>query len=437
MRIPVETFELDNGLFVTLSEDHTAPIVAVNLWYHVGSANERPGRTGFAHLFEHMLFQGSAHVGTNEHFETVQRAGGTLNGSTWLERTNYFETVPSNHLGPVLWLEADRMGHLLPAMTQEKLDLQRDVVKNERRWSVDNQPYGTWWERLPALVFPPSHPFHHSLIGSMEDLSAATLDDIAGFFRTYYVPDNAVLTIAGDFDPAQARDWTTRLFGPIPRGGPRPPLEGIALPSRIGAWRRETVPDQVMLPRLFLAFRSPVFAGDGYYAASVCSAILGMRKGSRLHRAVVRERQLASEVTAFTYDLAKGSDVLVIDATARPGVGVEALEQAVVAEVDLLREKGVDAVEVERAVALIETEFVAALQSAGERADRLSMFATYFRDPGRVNDQVAHYRRVTAAAVNTFAREQLGPDNRASLVYVPKEGAAEESELAESVALTA
>src|SRR5881628_2657595 len=179
MDIPIETFTLPNGLTVVLSEDHTAPIVAVNLWYHVGSANERLGRTGFAHLFEHMLFQGSASVGANEHFELVQRAGGTLNGSTWLDRTNYFETVPSHQLELALWLEADRMGWLLPAMTPEKLDTQRDVVKNERRWSVDNQPYGSMLERMQELVFPSSHPFQHSLIGSMDDLSAASLDDVA------------------------------------------------------------------------------------------------------------------------------------------------------------------------------------------------------------------------------------------------------------------
>ena len=224
MRIPIQTYELPNGLFVTLSEDHTAPIVAVNLWYNVGSAHERPGRTGFAHLFEHMLFQGSAHVEANEHFELVQRAGGTLHGSTWLERTNYFETVPSNQLAIALWLEAARMGYLLPAMTQEKLDTQRDVVKNERRWSMDNQPYGTWWEKLPALVFPEGHPFHHSLIGSMEDLDAASLDDVSEFFRTHYTPDNAVLTIAGDFDPREARELVEKFFGPIPRGSGRPRL---------------------------------------------------------------------------------------------------------------------------------------------------------------------------------------------------------------------
>src|ERR671918_1731976 len=194
MRIPIETFRLDNGLFVTLSEDRTAPIVAVNLWYHVGSANERPGKSGFAHLFEHMLFQGSAHVAANEHFELVQRAGGTLNGSTWLDRTNYFETVPSNQLALALWLEADRMANLLPAMTQEKLDNQRDVVKNERRWSIDNQPYGSWDEKMQELVYPDRHPYHHSTIGSMEDLSAASLEDVSDFFATYYAPNNAVLT---------------------------------------------------------------------------------------------------------------------------------------------------------------------------------------------------------------------------------------------------
>ena len=200
MRIPIETYRLPNGLLVSLSEDHTAPLVAVNLWYHVGSANEREGRTGFAHLFEHMLFQGSAHVEANEHFELIQRAGGTLNGSTWLDRTNYFETIPSNQLALALWLEADRMGQLLPAMTQQKLDTQRDVVMNERRWSVDNQPYGTWWERLPALAYPPDHPFHHSLIGSFEDLTAHIRRHrtvLASITRR-----QRGLSIAGDFDPA-------------------------------------------------------------------------------------------------------------------------------------------------------------------------------------------------------------------------------------------
>jgi zinc protease len=420
MQIPIDTFRLDNGLFVTLSEDHTAPIVAVNLWYHVGSANEREGRTGFAHLFEHMLFQGSENVAANEHFELVQRAGGTLNGSTWLERTNYFETVPSNQLELALWLEADRMGRLLPGMTQQKLDTQRDVVKNERRWSMDNQPYGTWWEKLPALAFPPEHPFHHSLIGSMEHLEAASLADVAEFFATYYTPDNAVLSIAGDFEPAEARALVEKHFGPIPRGKGKPPLPDMALPASYGRPLREVVEDDVMLPRVFVALRSPAFGTDAYYAASVAGAVLGMRAGSRLHQRLVREQQVANDAGAFTYDLAKGSDLLVVDATARPGVDIERLEAAVHEQLDLMHTGDVTEAEVQRARALIETEIVTSLQSAGDRADKLSMFATYFGDPSLVNVQLAKYQAVTADAVNAFARERLGRDNRAALVYVPR-----------------
>ncbi|HEY2374757.1 MAG TPA: pitrilysin family protein [Gemmatimonadaceae bacterium] len=434
MRIPIETFGLPNGLFVTLSEDHTAPIVAVNLWYHVGSANEREGRTGFAHLFEHMLFQGSADVGANEHFELIQRAGGTLNGSTWLDRTNYFETVPSNQLELVLWLEANRMGWLIPAMTQQKLDTQRDVVKNERRWSVDNQPYGTWWERLPALVFPEEHPFHHSLIGSMSDLDAASLDDIKHFFATYYTPDNAVLSIAGDFDKSEAKRLVDKYFGSIPSGNGRPPLPDMSLPATFGGWKRVVVEDEVMLPRLFLAFRAPVFGTKQYYASSICSAILGLRKGSKLYRRLVRERQVAAEAQAFTYDLAKGSDLLVIDVTARPGLSAEALEREVADEVDLLVRDGITEAEVARAIALVQTEFVAAMQSAGDRADRLSQFATYFKNPELVNEQVQQYESVTAGDVNRFVHDQLGEDNRASLLFVPKQEGSEETVRSDQIA---
>lgn len=428
MQIPIETYRLSNGLQVTLSRDNTAPIVAVNLWYHVGSANERAGRTGFAHLFEHMLFQGSEHVGANEHFELVQRAGGTLNGSTWLERTNYFETVPSNQLELALWLEADRMGALLPAMTQAKLDTQRDVVKNERRWSVDNQPYGTWWEKLPALAFPQSHPFHHSLIGSMEDLSEASLEDVEQFFRTFYTPDNAVLSIAGDFDSLQARELIDKYFGSIPRGAGKPPLENMEVLARFGETLRLVVEDDVSLPRLYLAFRSPVFGSDGYYAASVAGAVLGMRQGSRLYRSLVRERQIAADATAFTFDLAKGSDLLVVDVTARPETSAEKLEAEVEREIDALVENGVTTEEIERAVALIQTDIVTALQSASERADRLSMFATLLGDPALLNEQAARYSEVTAEQVNAFARDRLGSDNRAKLLYVPRVASSIDSE---------
>lgn len=420
MQIPIETFRLDNGLLVTLSQDNTAPIVAVNLWYHVGSANEKEGRTGFAHLFEHMLFQGSEHVGANEHFELIQRAGGTLNGSTWLERTNYFETVPSNQLELALWLEADRMGALLPAMTQKKLDTQRDVVKNERRWSVDNQPYGTWWEKLPALAFPETHPFHHSLIGSMEHLSEASLEDVEQFFRTFYTPDNAVLSIAGDLDASEARELVRKHFGSIPRGSGKPPLERMEIPERFGETLRQVVEDDVSLPRLYIAFRSPVFGSEGYYTSSVTGAILGMKQGSRLYRSLVREKQIAADASAFTFDLAKGTDLLIVDVTARPETSAEKLEEEVEREIDELVRNGVSDEEVQRAVALIQTDMVTAMQSASERADRLSMFATLLGDPALINEQSARYSAVTTAMVNDFVSNRLGPDNRAKLLYVPR-----------------
>jgi predicted Zn-dependent peptidase len=351
----------------------------------------------------------------------VQRAGGTLNGSTWLERTNYFETLPSNQLAIALWLEADRMGALLPAMTQQKLDTQRDVVSNERRWSVDNQPYGTWWEKLPALTYPDPHPFHHSLIGSFDDLNAASLDDIAHFFATYYTPDNAVLTIAGDFEPESARELVNAYFGPIPRGRGKPPLPDMTLPETFGGTVREVVQDDVSLPRLYLAFRSPAFGSGEYYAASVAAAILGMRKGSRLQRSLVRERQIAVDASAFTFDLPKGADILVVDVTARPEITPEQLEHEVIAEIDRLRRDGVVQSEVDRAIALLGTDFVTSMQQAGERADQLSRYATYFGDPSLINEQMDRYRAVTAADVNRFAARSLGEDNRAFLMYVPRE----------------
>lgn len=420
MQLPIDSFALPNGLRVTLSEDHTAPIVAVNLWYHVGSANERLDRTGFAHLFEHMLFQGSEHVAANEHFELIQRAGGTLNGSTWLERTNYYETVPSNQLALALWLEADRMARLVPAMTQEKLDTQRDVVKNERRWSVDNQPYGSWWEKLPALCFPATHPFHHSLMGSMEHLSDATLEDVATFFRTYYTPDNAVLSIVGDVNADETRRLVDEYFGPIPRGIGRPPLADMSLPPTFGEWRREVVADDVMVPRLFLALRAPVFGSEDYYPMSVAGAILGMGRGSRMHRQLVREQQIASSAVAFTFDLAKGSDLLILDVTARPGVSGTTLESGVAGILDAMHRDGVTSDEVARANAVITTEIATSLQSAQSRADKLSQFATYFNDASLVNHQVGAFERVTVSDVNRIARRLLGADNRASLLYEPR-----------------
>ena len=422
MRIPIETIRLPNGLFVTLSEDHTAPIVAVNLWYHVGSANERPGRTGFAHLFEHMLFQGSADVEANEHFELVQRAGGTLNGSTWLERTNYFETVPSNQLELALWLEANRMGKLLPAMTQQKLDTQREVVMNERRWTMDNQPYGTWMEKLPALCFPPEHPFHHSLIGSMEDLAAASLDDVAQFFATYYTPDNAVLSIAGDFEPAQARGARRTAFRKHSARAResrrcqtchcrRCSASGSARSSRTRSCcrdsfsrfgRRRSGPTSTMPPAC--AAPCSAFATRAVSAAASCAS--GRSRPTRRRSRTIWPR--AATCSSSTSRLDRASPA-------------EQLEQEVAHEIDAIVRDGVEPAEVERAVALIQTAFVTAMQQAGERADRVSMFATYFGNPELINDEVDRYQAVTAEAVNAFARARLGENNRASLLYVPRD----------------
>jgi zinc protease len=278
-------------------------------------------------------------------------------------------------------------------------------------------------EKLPALCFPETHPFHHSLIGSMEDLAAASLDDIARFFATYYTPDNAVLTIAGDFEPGEAKRMIETHFGSIPRGKGKPPLPDMTLPPVFGQWKREVVADDIMLPRLFLAFRSPVFGSDEYYAASVCGAALGLRNGSRLRRRLVRERQIAADASAFTYDLAKGADLLVVDVTARPGVAVEQLEQEVAYEIDQVVRDGLELSEIERAIAVIQTMFVSSMQEAGERADRLSLFATYFGSPERLNEEVDRYDAVTIDQVNAFIRERLGENNRASLVYVPRDEA--------------
>ena len=264
-------------------------------------------------------------------------------------------------------------------------------------------------------------------------MSEASLNDVAQFFATYYTPDNAVLSIAGDFDRTEARRLIEEYFAPIPRGKGKPSLPPMELPSVFGKTTRAVVRDDVSLSRLFLAFRSPVFGSAEYYAASVTSAILGMRKGSRLHRSLVRDRQIASDAASYTFDLAKGSDLLVVDVTARPEVSPSQLEDEVEREINLIYREGVGQLEVSRAVALIETDLISSLQSAGERADRLSMFATYFRDPGLINEQAAAYRRVTVERVNTFISERLGPENRASLMYVPREGIEVEQMLAAAV----
>jgi zinc protease len=421
--IDFEEFTLGNGLRVVLSPDRSAPVVAVNLWYNVGSRNERAGRTGFAHLFEHMMFQGSENVPELEHFALIEQAGGSLNGSTWLDRTNYYETLPAHQLELGLWLESDRMGFLLPAMTQEKLDNQRDVVKNERRWRVDNQPYGDWDERIQAMMYPPEHPYHHSVIGSMEDLDAASLEDVQQFFRTYYAPNNAVLTLVGDIDVQRARDLVERYFGSIPRGADIPPIPGTTeLPATLGGEIRERVEQDISLARVYHAYRTPRYGDDDFYAGYVASYILGYGRAALLYRTLIRDQQLAQDVVAYAFPIVVGSSLLVLWATARPGVDVDALDDAVSAQVAALAD--VSEEDVERALAILEVRHLEDLQTVDERADRLSMHATLFGDPGRINTELARIRAVTAEEVRAFARSYMQPENRGVLTYVPKGGAA-------------
>jgi predicted Zn-dependent peptidase len=411
---------LPNGLRLIIAEDHLAPVVAVNLWYGVGSKHEVPGKTGFAHLFEHVMFQGSAHVGKAEHIALVQAAGGTCNGTTWLDRTNYFETLPSNQLELALWLEADRLATLPAAISQDNLDNQREVVKNEKRWSYDNRPYGSWVEKVLAGLYPPGHPYHHPTIGSMADLDAASLDDVVAFFRLHYAPNNAVLSIVGDVDPGQARAWVERSFGPIPANPALPAeLADMTLPRTLGGEVREVVPDRVPLPRIIWAFRSPLFGDPRLDALDLAGQILAGGKGSRLHRRLVREDRLAQDVALFSMGLAGGASLTSGWATARPGVDLERLETTFWEELERMAREPVSDDELARAKALTEADELGALMRVEERADRLSMYATLLDDPGMINRMLPRYLAVTADQIRDVCASVFVPDNRLVLTYVP------------------
>jgi predicted Zn-dependent peptidase len=410
---------LANGLRLIVSEDHLAPVVAVCIWYNVGSKHEVEGKTGFAHLFEHVMFQGSGHVAKAEHMALVQAAGGTMNGTTWLDRTNYFETVPSHQLELALWLEADRMATLLDALNQENLDNQRAVVKNEKRSSYDNRPYGNWFHKLQEHVFPPAHPYHHPTIGSMEDLDAASLEDVAAFFRTYYAPNNAVLAIVGDVDPAQTRAWVERYFGEIPANRAIPPLADMSLPPLIGAEVREVVEDRVPLPRHFFGFRVPMIGDPRLDALEVAAQILAGGKGSRLYRRLIRDEKIAQDVSFFVLGLIGGASIAAGQATVRPGVDPAVVERAFEEELERIGREPVTADELARARALIETFELEAMQRVDERADRLAMYATLLDDPDMINRQMGRYLGVTAADIQAAAAEVLRPENRVVLTYIP------------------
>ena len=398
------------------------PIVAVNLWYDVGSRNEGPGQTGLAHLFEHMMFQGSRHVAGNQHFELLEGVGGSANASTWFDRTNYYETLPSHHLELALWLEADRMGWMLPALTAEKLENQRDVVKNERRQRYENQPYGDWDERMLAMVYPPGHPYRHPVIGSVEDIDGFTLADLESFFGAYYAPDNAVLTLCGGFDSVCALEWIERYFGEIPPGTGSRGIPGDADAGRGNHTGRSlTVEADVPLARVYVAMRLPTFDDPSFSAADIAGDILGRGRASRLHRSLMLERGIAKDVAAHVFPLMTGAAMMLVRATGNMGVGGRELEEAVAGEIDGLR--AVTREEVARSVAMAETAILEQLEVAAQRADLLSMFATHFRDPARISGEIDRLRAVTPEAVEALVEARLDPDDRAVLAYVPRASA--------------
>jgi predicted Zn-dependent peptidase len=414
--LPLEEHRLANGLRVVLNPDPALPLVAVNLWYHVGSRNETRGRTGFAHLFEHMLFQGSQHVGTNDHFRLVQQVGGVANGSTWFDRTNYYETLPSSHLELGLWLESDRMGWLLPAMTAEKLETQRQVVMNERRQRVDNQPYGRAFERLNELLFPADHAYSWPVIGYMEDIAAATLEDVESFFRAWYTPDNAVLTLAGDLEPARALELVERYFGDIP-AGPRPePPRPAPLPPAPAT--RETMPDAVELARLYLAWRLPAYGTDEWYAADLLSSVLTGGRSSPMYRDLVHGRQLVQDVGAFALPTEMAGSFTLV-ATVKPEVDPGEVEAAVRAHLAAAATAPPADADLERARNRLLTNHWEALQQLDQRADQLSQLTTYFGDPRLLTRELERYATLDAEDLRRTAATWLAADAGVALTVVP------------------
>ncbi|MGE3509081.1 MAG: M16 family metallopeptidase [Vicinamibacterales bacterium] len=419
-KIDFEKYTLPNGLEVILSEDHRLPLVAVNLWYHVGPANEEPGRTGFAHLFEHMMFQGSKHVPGDTHFRSLEGAGASMiNGTTDFDRTNYFQTVPANQLELALWLESDRMGYLLDKVDQANLSNQQDVVRNERRQSVENRPYGLVEEALFHELFPKDHPYYASVIGSHADIQAARLEDVKNFFRLYYAPNNASLAIVGDIDKAATKALVEKYFGTLKQGSPVP-KPTVQTPP-ITAERRAVVKDRIELPRVYMAWiTSPIFK-PGDADADIASMVLGAGRSSRLYKALVYEQQIAQSVSAYQQNLTLGS-VFQIEVTARPGHTAEELEKALEAELQKLRDNGPDPSEVDRARNVIETRIIQGLETLGGFggvADRLNSYNHYLGDPGYLADDIRRYRAVTSESVKAFAQQQLKPEARVVVHGVP------------------
>ena len=423
--VPTIAFEkvtLANGLDVIMVEDHRLPMVAVNLWYHVGPANEEPGRTGFAHLFEHMMFQASKHVPPDQYFRILEGAGASdINGTTDFDRTNYFETLPSNQLELALWLESDRMGYLLDEVDAIAFANQQDVVRNERRQAVENRPYGLVQEAMFHQLFPKEHPYYASVIGSHADIQAAKLDDVKAFFKQYYTPNNASLAIVGDIDKAEARTLVEKYFGTLKRGPEVPKLDVTTPP--ITAERRVVVQDRVELPKVYMAWLSSPIYKPGDAEADLAARILGGGRSSRLYKKLVYEKEIAQEVSVQQYSLILGS-VFNLDATARPGHTAEELEKAINEELATFRTDGPTVAEIERARNGIETGIIGGLERLGGFggvADRLNGYNHYVGTPDYLAQDIQRYRDATPASVKAFAADQLKDDARVVVYGVPGE----------------
>ncbi len=420
LEVKYSQFTLPNGLNVILHEDHSVPIVTVNVWYRVGSANERPGRTGFAHLFEHLMFMGSGHVKYGEFDQWLEAAGGDNNASTGNDRTNYWIDVPSNALELALYLESDRLGYLLDAMTPKTVDAQRDVVKNERRQSVENQPYGIAQVVLGELLFADNHPYHWPVIGYMPDLTAASYEDVVAFFKKYYTPSNASLVVAGDFDPARARTLVEKWFSDV-KAAPAP--EPLPIPAAtLSAVTRKTITDRVQLPRLYLAWITPRHLEPGDAALDLVSSVLSSGKNSRLYKRLVYDMQIAQDVNAFQASSALASTFQIV-VTPRPGHTIAEVKTAVDDELQKLQREEPNARELERALNQIEASFYDRLEHVGGFggvADQINSYFTETGDPDWFNEDLARYRAISTSDLRAAAARFLPLDRRVELTVEPE-----------------
>jgi zinc protease len=417
LQVPYRQFTLPNGLNVILHQDKSVPAVSVNVWYHVGSANEKPGRTGFAHLFEHLMFEGSKNVKEGVFDTLLESAGGNNNGSTTNDRTNYYEDMPSNALELALFLESDRMAYLLDTMTPQRVDGQRDVVKNERRQSYENQPYGMASIELDKMLWPASHPYNWPTIGYMEDLTAASHTDVVEFFKKYYAPNNASLVIAGDIEFDRTRALVEKWFNEIPRGAT---VEPVAPPAAIlSGVQKKTLTDRVSLPRLYLAWLTPRLYAPGDAALDMASSVLSGGKNSRLYKRLVYDTQIAQDVQAYQQSAALGSAFMII-ATARRGHTAAELQKAIDEELEKMRREPPDAREVQRAVNQMEASFYRRMERVSSKADQLNGYYFAGGDPDYFAEDLARYTSISASDVQAAVLKWLPADRRVELVVEPE-----------------